>query len=186
MTEMKEQKITNIAGPVIYIVIGLLLIIFPTLIGDTICYILGGAALAMGAISLIGYFAVPKEDRQILKPRGLVNGIIPVIIGLFIIIRSDIIISIIPFVIGIMIVLSGVNAAQRALNLKNIGVVNYKGDLIGALVMILFGIVVAVNPFTSAKIMSVMFGAGLVLSGLGSFVMQLRVKHYMKDFDEFE
>lgn len=183
---MKEQKITNFAGPVIYVVIGLLLILFPTLLGDTICYILGGAALAMGAISLIGYFAIPKEDRQMVKPRGMVNGIIPILIGLFIIIKSNVVISIIPFVIGIMIILSGVNGAQRALNLKNMGVANYKCDLIGAVVMIVFGVVVAVNPFASAKIMSMMFGVGLIASGIGSFVMQLRLKHYMKKMDDFE
>ena len=142
--------------------------------------------MAVGLISIIGYFATPAEMRQTVRPMGLANGIVPILIGLFVIIKSDFVISIIPFVIGIMILLSGVNGVQRSLNLKSMGVVNYKAGMITSVLMIVFGIVVAANPFKSAQLMSVVFGAGLIVSGLGSFLLQLRIRHYIKKAEEKE
>lgn len=181
---MRQDRTMGYAGSVAYIVTGLLLILFPTLIGDTICYIIGGGSIAVGAISVIGYFSTPAEMRQTERPMGLANGIVPILIGLFVIIKSNVVISVIPFVIGIMIVLSGVNGVQRSINLKSMGVVNYKGGMITSIVMIIFGIVVAANPFKSAQLMSVVFGAGLVVSGFGSFMLQLRVRKYMKNMED--
>lgn len=181
---MRQDRTMNYAASVAYIVTGLILILFPTLIGDTICYIIGGGSIAVGAISIIGYFSTPAEMRQTQSPMGLANGIVPVLIGLFVIIKSNVVISIIPFIIGIMIILSGVNGVQRSLNLKSMGVVNYKSGVITSVIMIIFGIVVAANPFKSAQLMSAVFGAGLIVSGLGSFILQLRIKKYMKKAEE--
>lgn len=177
---MKESRTTMLISALIYTAIGVILILFPTLIGDTICYILGGGVIAIGIIKVIGYFITPAEIRSVEKPYTMISGIVTILIGGFIIIRSDLIISIIPFIIGVMIFISGIIAIQRSLNLKAMGVYNYKGSLIGAIIIAVFGLIMMSNPFQSAKLMSMVLGAGLVVSGLGDLLLQFRIKHYTK------
>ncbi len=177
---MRETRRTALINALVYTAIGVILIIFPTLIGDTLCYILGGGIIAIGSIEIIGYFTIPAEIRSMQKPYGMIGGIITILIGGFIIIRSDLIISIIPFSIGLMIFVNGIIAVQRSLNLKAMGVYNYKGSLVGAILVAVFGLVMMSNPFQSAKMMSIILGAGLVVSGVSDLLLQYRINKQIK------
>lgn len=181
---LKNKNTSKFISSLIYVALGLILIVYPTLIGETICWMLAGAAAAMGVIHLIGYAmskggAQPDESSQ-----GLATGIVLLLLAIFIVIKSEFIISIIPFVLGFMITIKGVVGLQSAINLKRYGYGNFKGSLIAAVLVMVFGIVMMLNPFSTVKILFTMIGIGLLASGILDIAANVMYTRQMKKFKD--
>ncbi len=87
----------------------------------------GGAAAAMGAVNLIGYAMSKGDAPSDESSDGLATGIVLLLLAVFIVIKSEFVISIIPFVLGFMITVKGVVGVQSAINLKRFGYGSFKG-----------------------------------------------------------
>lgn len=177
---MKGQRMSMLISAAVYMGIGVILILFPTLIGSTLCYILAGAFMTMGLVYIIGYSILAKKARDEAKPYGLIKGAALVLLGIFVLAKSRLVISIIPFIIGAMIIIKGIVGIQRSINLKTLGIPNYRGSIIGSVIIIIFGAVMMANPFETAKVISVMLGIGLFASGAADFILELQVRHNIK------
>lgn len=114
---MKNQNTSRFISSLIYIAMGLVLIIYPTVIGDTICYMLSGAAVVVGVLQIIGYAMTTVETRVLENNNGLAFGIILILLGVFICLKKELVISMIPFILGFMIAVKGVTGIQNAVNL---------------------------------------------------------------------
>ena len=102
------------------VVLGIALIIDPNFFTDAIGYVIGGLFTAFGAVELIRYFAMGKDDQS--YSSSLVRGIILAAIGIFIIIRPDFIPKVIAVVCGLYMLISGIVNIQDSLNLRRAGV----------------------------------------------------------------
>ena len=182
---MKNKNTSKFVSSLIYIALGLILIVYPTLIGETICWMLSGAAAAMGVIHLIGYAMSKGGSRSDEGANGLATGMVLLLLAVFIVIKEEFVISIIPFILGFMITVKGVIGVQSAINLKRLGYGNFKGSLISAILVTLFGIVMMLNPFSTVKILFTMIGIGLLISGIvdmaANFVMAREMKKFKDD-----
>ena len=69
---------------------------------NIVCYALGGVVLACAAVQLVRYFAVERGVFQ--SQLTLVSGIVCLALGAFLIIRSDIVVSILPIVFGLFVI----------------------------------------------------------------------------------
>ena len=72
----------------------------------------------------------------------------------------------VPFVLGFMITFKGIEGIQNVLNLKKFGFGYRKGVMAVSVIIVIFGIVVMVNPFSTLKVLLVMLGIGLLASGV--------------------
>lgn len=178
---MKNKNTSKFISSLIYAALGLVLIVYPTLIGETICWMLAGAAAAMGVINLIGY-AMSKGGTQPDESSGLVTGVVLLLLAVFIVIRQEFVISIIPFILGFMITIKGIVGVQSAINLKRFGYGSFKGSLIASILVMIFGIVMMLNPFSTVKILFTMIGVGLLTSGIVDIAANIVMTREMKKF----
>ncbi|MGN0659380.1 MAG: DUF308 domain-containing protein [Emergencia sp.] len=165
-----KKNISKFAVSLVYVILGLALILKPTLVEDILCYLLAAAAIAVGLVRIISYMLMNVETRIIEDTNGLAVGLSLIILGIFILLKGTMIIILVPFILGFMITYKGVEGIQNAVNLKKYGIPAPKGALITAAVITCFGIVVMVNPFSTARVLFIMLGIGLVVSGLTDIV----------------
>ena len=174
---LKNFKWETILAALMYVIVGALLVIFPTAIAKSLCYTIAIIVIAIGVIKLIS-FLIKKEQDGFVRT-GLVSGIIFILIGVFIAVKSSVIISIIPFVLGILIAVSGFTKLQNVIQLKKLGE-NSKGMLVMALINIVIGLCLAFNPFRAAKWMIVLIGICVLLTGLSDLFSAVYVYRKIK------
>ena len=163
---MKNKNISKFITSLIYIVLGVALIVEPALVENMFSYLLAGAAIIIGLLKLISYLFTKVETRIEEDTNGFALGISLMILGGFVLMDSAMFIMLIPFVLGFMITFKGIEGVQNVLNLRKFGFPIQKGFMILSLLITVFGILVMINPFSTKKLLLVMLGIGLVVSGL--------------------
>ena len=167
---MKNKNISKFATSLIYMALGIALILRPTLVEDVVCYLLAAAAIAVGLLKLVTYSFTSVETRIEEDTNGIAIGLSLIILGVFILLKGTMIIILIPFILGFMITFKGIEGIQNVINLKKFGYGTSKGVMITSLVITVFGIIVMLNPFATAKVLFVMLGIGLFVSGLADII----------------
>ncbi len=180
----KNKDLAKFATSFVYILLGLALIVWTNQIESMICMILAAAAIICGLAKLIGYSVAKVETRIANDTNGFAVGLALIILGIFIWFKGTMIIAVIPFVIGFMITYKGLEGIQNVLNFKKFGYGVQKGVLIGSAVITVFGILVMMNPFSTAKVLFMMLGIGLLVSGLADFVSDIIFTRKMKQVEK--
>ena len=85
----KAMLVTSI----VYMVLGLVLIIWPDQARQIICYALGAAALLYGAYRIIDYFA-RREHLEGGVQFGVALGIACVVLGLFLLFKANTVVAV--------------------------------------------------------------------------------------------
>ena len=138
------------------VVLGIALIIDPNFFTATIGYVIGGLFTAFGAVELIRYFAMGRDDQS--YSSSLVRGIILAAIGIFIIIRPDFIPKVIAVVCGLYMLISGIVNIQDSLNLRRAGVESWNVSCISAAVTTLVGILLLFDPLILGETAMIVLG----------------------------
>lgn len=146
------------------VVLGIALIIDPNFFTAAIGYVIGGLFTAFGAVELIRYFAMGRDDQS--YSSSLVRGIILAAIGIFIIIRPDFIPKVIAVVCGLYMLISGIVNIQDSLNLRRAGVESWNVSCISAAVTTLVGILLLFDPLILGETAMIVLGIALLVSGV--------------------
>ncbi|MGN0161269.1 MAG: HdeD family acid-resistance protein [Lachnospiraceae bacterium] len=173
MKFIKYMKKSTIISSVIYIIVGLLLAIFPGSTARTIGYAFATVVLIVGLGFLYRYFS--KDVRVLFVGNELVTGIVLVALSLFVFLRVDSVVSVIPFFLGIIITISGVTKLQDAISFQR---VRYGGSIyvyVLAVLNIIFGILLMLNPFKAVETLIMLIGFGLVYSGVTDLITLILV-----------
>lgn len=176
----KLTKITRISSLILFLV-GLFLLIFPEKAISLVSYIIGIIILVNGIIHLIRYFSKKTEVFSF----GLMTGIIFVITGIIFISTPETIASIIPFLLGGWIVIKSLIKIQIALNLKSYQSSSWMSILIVSIVTLVFGIIMILNPFDGAVVMTRVIGGFLVVYSILDIIDSRRIKKPLQDGVEF-
>ncbi len=165
LTQFFERlKADFIATSAAYLVLGLILVIFPAQVASVACYILGALLIAAGIVFIIKFFSC--RGISSLFSLTLIGGIVLTAIGIFIITRSEIIIQIVPFIFGIIAIIDGIIALQRSLILAKVGFPFWWLSLVLSVITVALGIVVAINPFESGILAFRFIGVCLIFAGI--------------------
>ncbi|MBQ7858540.1 MAG: DUF308 domain-containing protein [Faecalibacterium sp.] len=179
---MKKIKWHTLMLSVVYIALGVFLIAAPDVTLNAVCYTIGGAVLVCGAVQLVRYFT--QREALFFAPLTLIFGIICVGVGGFLLLRSDIIISLLPTVFGLFVVFDSVTRIQNALELRRCQYKNWKSFLLLGLLSIALGILMIANPFGTMQTLVVAIGVILTLEGalnlISSLYTGLAVRTYLK------
>lgn len=171
--EIMNKTVAKFVSSLIYVLFGLALILKPLLVEDLLCYLLAGAAAVIGIVRIIGYLFTKVEDRIIQDTNGLAVGLSLLILAVFILMKGTMFIMLFPFVLGFMITYKGVEGIQNVVNLKKFGYPSPVAALIVACAITVFGIIVMMNPFSTAMALFRMLGIGLFVSGLADMIMDI-------------
>lgn len=183
----REVKWSMLLSAALYIVLGLVLVIFPATTARTICYMIAGIAIVVGLVNLVVYFT--RNITRNYYRNDFVMGLMMVVLGIFVIYKADLVIALVPFIIGLCIIVSGLFKLQGALDVQRMG--GNSVVILGlAIVNVVIGILMVINPFESALLLYRLLGVGLLFSGLTDMVSTLylsgKMHHYMKKMDEAE
>lgn len=178
MNEIREYQKSYILISALYVVLGVVLLIWPAVSVKIICYGLGLAMIVLGITYGIIYFT--KDNLAGLLQMDLVIGIICLAFGVFILLNPAFLSSVLPFAMGLILLLGAVVKIQSSFNMKRLNFSKWYLVLICALLIVALGIVLLCNPFEDEKIMIFYIGICLFFDGMTNlislFCIQTRVK----------
>ena len=156
---MKNLKWNMIFLSALYVVLGLVLLCWPDWVLGGICILVGGLVAGTGVFQLIRFFVA--RERLFFAPLTLITGLVSLGLGLFLLLRSDVILTALPLVFGLFVVFDSVVRIQNALELRRYGLPSWKGIFGMGLVSVVLGLVVLFNPF--ATVQALVMGIGIIL-----------------------
>ena len=179
---LKQLKWSQILMSVCYIILGVLLIIFPDISGKVISYVLGGSAVVYGIVNLTIYFLLNVKDS--LYRNEFIIGIASIVFGLLVILKSDIIVSLVPLLLGLIIMISGFINLQKGVVAYRIGYNRSMVYVLISAVSIIFGIAIMffLSGKTATEVLFMVIGTGLVYSGGSDLVATLVLANKMNAF----
>ena len=155
--KLKTIKFEIIIVSIALFVLGLLLVIFPTASQEIICKGIGVALCVWGVLRLINYFRI--AGSEILGSYGLVQGVTLLAFGMFFVIK--------PGFIAVKL--------QYAVDFYHLESDKWWIELIGAVVMVVIGIIALLNPFSTSSALIVFIGIALMIEGLWDFISLMRI-----------
>ena len=145
------------------ILFGLALLIWPGQTTGLILNFVGGLLMACGAFRLIRYFVKSRNTAVYNMDMGIGSTLF--IIGLMIYIFKGFLLSIVPTIIGIILLISGLLKLQTALDFRRLNVRRWQLQLITSGISVVMGIIILINPFSTALLMTRIIGAAILIEG---------------------
>ena len=173
MSLLKQLKWNLILLAVIFIALGIVLILWPGATMKTICYLLAAMLLAIGVVSLINYLR--KDISGIIYRYDLVVGLCAILGGILVIVKVDKLTDLIPAVRGFLVTMSGIMKMQNSVDMLRLGHGTWHVAFAMAIVNIVAGIVLLMNPFEAAQILIMCLGIALVYSGITDLYVTISI-----------
>lgn len=180
MNPLKEMKWQSLLTAALYIIMGIILLVFPETTARTLCYVVGISGVVVGIFTVLAYLF--RDVQKNYYRNDFVIGMVTVMLGAFILYKADLIIALIPFILGILVVFSGISKLQNCIDVRRM---NYGSGLVFfvlAVMNIVFGIVLIMNPFGAVKVLFLVIGAGLLFSGITDTVATLYLSKKVRDY----
>ncbi len=178
---LRNLKFSFIISSLAYIILGAVLLVWPNTSLKVICYAFGGITLFYGLLRFTNYLG-NRENSSIFQG-DLFWGIIMMGLGIFLLIKPDIVHSILPIVIGLFIIFNSIIKLQHAFELKFSHYEKWWILLFIGLFTTIIGTVIAFNPFKAMETTMKVIGISLVCDGLANIFTILFVTivlHYLK------
>ena len=159
---MKRIKALYITISVLSLLAGIALVIWPGASVITICYVVGSAAILVGAVRLAGYFS--KDSYNLNFQFDFAMGLVFLILGTVLIFHPGDTVAVLHFSVGILVLVDSVFKLQTALDAKHFGLKKWWVMLLCALLCAGLGLVLVILPFRTAEILVKVTGAALAVN----------------------
>ena len=114
----------------------------------------------------------------------LISGLVCLALGAFLIIRSDVVVRVLPIVFGLFVIFDSLGRIQNALELRRCEYSSWKVFLLLAVLSVVLGIVMVVDPFGTMETLVMAIGLILILEGalnlLSALYTMLAVRRFIK------
>lgn len=154
----------SVPAAALYIVLGLVLALYPGLSGTVFVWLLAAAALIFALVRLIAYFRLRRQGFS--APGDLTAAIIGGILGIFFLTSPHIVLSFLPLVLGLLFLVDGVGKLPLLMETRKAGTPLPTPLLLSTLVPIILGVVMIANPFGVTQLVIRIFGIGLLADGI--------------------
>lgn len=159
---MKRIKALYITISILSLLVGIALVIWPGASVITICYVVGSAAILVGAVRLAGYFS--KDSYNLNFQFDFAIGLVFLILGTVLIFHPGDTVAVLHFSVGILVLVDSVFKLQTALDAKHFGLKKWWVMLLCALLCAGLGLVLVILPFRTAEILVRVTGAALAVN----------------------
>jgi len=159
---MKRIKALYITISILSLLAGIALVIWPGASVITICYVVGSAAILVGAVRLAGYFS--KDSYNLNFQFDFAMGLVFLILGTVLIFHPGDTVAVLHFSVGILVLVDSVFKLQTALDAKHFGLKKWWVMLLCALLCAGLGLVLVILPFRMAEILVKVTGAALAVN----------------------
>lgn len=166
MELIKKAFVAYITFAFIFVVLGICFIAWPHTSLITICYIIGAVILTWGITKIFNFVKNKNMVKSLAFQFNLIVGIFLAVTGFLLIINPDLLIPILPILIGIVITADGLQKIKAGIDAKRMGHEKWWLIVIAALITIIFGISLILNPFKASNAMVVLLGMSLIVDGV--------------------
>lgn len=170
---MRNEKFVPFILPLLCVVLGAFTFTTADTALQMICYITSLVLILLGLMSIARYLRGTAQEN--FGNNGFVFGCILLLLGVVAIIRVNSIIQIIPFVLGFLIAVNGIRELQNAIDVYKLRLRGQWVVVVIALINLLLGIILMINPGFTVKILMKVIGCGLIVSGLADFITTMVV-----------
>ena len=170
-TFVEGMKKNYFISAILTIALGAVLVIWPDWSGRILCYLLGAALILMGGIQLI--VCIRAERIGFYSKFSMLMNIILILLGVWVCIRPDTVLSLVPVIIGIVMLINGCMDLQFTMDIKHAGSGKWWIALIFALVTLTLGVFLVMHPFLAFEITMLIIGIGLLYDGISDLVLMI-------------
>ena len=159
---------------------GLVLVIWPEAVKNSIMIILGSLILAVGLVSLIMSYTGKWKKEKV--PLLLLNSIVDIAFGLVLIIFPKFFTGLIMFVFGLILLIFGLSEVVNLF--RTARVVRVPWPLyIGPVLTLILGVVMFFFPGESGNVLFILFGSTLLLYSVSEFASTYAIRKEMKNIN---
>ncbi len=187
-TARENSNFTGMMGvvmiSVLFLIIGGIMIFFPSLPVASFVYVIGGFFLVGGAWEIARYFL--REEFRNIANFDFSVGVICLIVGIVLIVRAEAVSAFMYMIFGFMVLVLGITLLQHTFALYALKSIGWIITLILSAALILFSVAVLLdfNSMFSTGVMTYYLLAGSGILGLASlFCVGLRIRHFERDLD---
>ena len=165
---------TELIAGIAVILIGLVLLISPGIATSLLFGVIGAVCIIIGLVYVVRYFML--EAKISITSFDLSLGLVWILGGVLVIVFKGLLISLLPILFGLIILIGGVVKIQSTLSFRRMNATRWYIELVCAIISIAFGVIILLNPFSTALLLMRVIGAGLVVEG----VMDLASRIFFK------
>ena len=163
----------SVLRTVISLLLGIIFCISPNLVPKTLVVILGVAVMFIGIVSFLTLFTNKGG-----KPVGInyFNLAISLLAGLALLIFPEFFIKLLMVLLGIILIVCGIGQISSFTSVKKWGVHTSFIEYAVAVLLMLLGVVICFNPFSTQTAIFILFGIGSIVYGLVNLVSLIRIR----------
>lgn len=170
---IKKYEGCSIVVSILMICLSLFLMFKPLESLEVFTVIFAIIILLSGLGYLMSYFTISKESR--LFSVDLLFGLVTIISGIMLVVYKKDMINIFPVILGIWIITSNLFKLQLSINLSLFFDNTYLGFVLITILMIIFGLLLIVNPFASFMTITVTAGTLLLITEVVNLIESIYV-----------
>lgn len=180
MKLLKQLKWDTLLMGALYILLGIVALVIPETMERLLGFLIGVVLIIAGAVSMISYLL--RDAHQNYYHNDFLHGLLGILLGIVVLYKVDIIISLVPFLLGILVLVSGLSKLQDVIDLKRLEYGNWIFMLALAIINIVLGLILIFNPMAVAALLFRLLGVGLIFSGITDCVTTIYFAGKIRDY----
>ena len=176
-SKYRRIKGSWLVSSLLCILIGSVFAIWPEIVANAANYILGGIILIVGIIYLAMSFW--SKQRNFLTGFGIIFSVVLIVIGVFMLLKPEFVLSLFPMIVGGIIIIHGIIDLKRSIELASLKYKLWWIALIIAVATIGLGVLLVFNPFSAVTLAFRIIGVILIVDGVSDFWIGFQVKRAM-------
>lgn len=165
---IKAAKVGYIIISIMLCVLGIVLIAVPDFSASLLCWIGGAFLILFGCVKIIGYFS--KDLYRLAFQYDLAFGILMIVLGAALIVRTDTMGNILCIFLGICILADALLKIQISIDSKTFGIRQWWLILAVAIITGAIGFLLVIRPWEGAQIVMLLLGIALLTEGVLNLV----------------
>lgn len=158
---LQKIKADMILSALLCTALGIVVFVWPEKTIGALCKVLAVGIIIIGVVNLCSYFIA-----RLMHPFAGVLGLVLLLVGVWIYLKPESIVSLVPIVIGVILAVHGIQDAKLAMEAKEHGYEKWWTMLLVALVSLALGILCIVNAFGLVKLATKLVGVALIYDGV--------------------
>lgn len=182
MRAVKNFKIGMIVWSVCYMLLGILLCIWPGISLQVIAFVFAFLILAYGVTRVVGFFW--KADMGLPYRYDLCIGVLDILLGVLMLRYPAALVTLLPVAAGVFILIDGLTRVQISLELRSWGYSRWWVHFLLSLLTAMLGGMLLFNPFEGAAVLVIYLGASLLCTGAGGVFTAVTLSRTVRQFKQ--
>lgn len=162
----KKVKSTLIISCILYFILGIIMLIFPSVIRNSISYLIGCLFIFCSILGIVMY--VKSSVKSPFTTASLVLSVILGAFGVYVIMNSDVFLSFIPLIAGIFMIIDSINKLSVSFDLKKYGYNRWWFMLIISFALLGMGLLIISNLIEAIDITIMVIGGILIFDAISN------------------